>query len=71
MHDLNSILARIHSGAKVRIVQDSYGQERVEIRRSWFPIPARVELSRDEMTKVKAALGARSRKNRHAVPVTF
>lgn len=71
MYDLDVILAKIQSGAKVRIVQDRYGQERLEIRRSWFPVPARIELSRADMAQVKAALGARSRKTRQNSPVAL
>ena len=71
MHDIDLILLKIRSGEKIRIVQDRYGQERIEMKRWWLPLKVRVELPRDEMNKVKEALSTRSRKGRTPVPVTF
>lgn len=69
MSELDTVLKRIEKGAKVRIIQDRYGQERIELKGSWLPFKTRVELSREEMAKVKQALGLRSRKDKHVVPV--
>ena len=71
MHDLASVLQKIQAGARVRIVQDRYGQERIEIRRAWLPLTTRIDLPREDLSKVKDALGARSRKHRQAATVSF
>lgn len=71
MHDLDSLLRKIQSGAKVRIVQDRYGQEHLELKRDWLPLTKRIELSREDLSKVKNALSARRRTNRQTATVTF
>lgn len=71
MSDLDFVLWRVQKGGKVRVVQDRYGQEKVEVRRPWLPLTTRLELPRDELNQVKAALGLRGRKSRPTVAVTF
>jgi hypothetical protein len=71
VHDIDSLLRKIKSGARVRIVQDRYGQERIELRRDWLPLTKRIELSRDDLSKIKDALSARGRTNRQTATVTF
>ena len=69
MSNLQFVLGRIESGAKIRILQDVYGQEKVEVRRTWLPLSKRVSLRREEMLQVKAALSARAKTSRHAEAV--
>lgn len=72
MAEMDSILKRIASGTKVRIIQDRYGQERIEFRRSWLPFKTRLALPREDMAKIKEVLGVRGgRKDRPVIPVTF
>ena len=61
MSKFNSVMRRVHAGAKVRIVQDRYGQKKVEVYRSWLPIRTVVGLKRDEVSLVEVALSARRR----------
>lgn len=69
MSDLNYVLRRIESGAKIRMHQDQYGKEKIEVRRAYLPVMRRVDLSRDEISQVKAALGSRSRPSKAGNPV--
>jgi hypothetical protein len=69
--DLNYVLQKVEAGRKVRVIQDRYGQERVQLQMSWLPFSTKLELTRDDINRVKEALGARSRRNRPVVPVTF
>ena len=71
MSDLEGILRKIEGGAKIRIIQDRYGQEHIEMKGAWLPFKTRIELSREEIAKVKQALGLRARKDRPTVPVKF
>lgn len=71
MSDLDSVLQKIQAGARVRIVQDRYGQERIELKRAWLPLKTRIDLPREDLLKVKDALGARGRKNRQTATVTL
>ena len=71
MSDLDSVLQKIQAGVRVRIVQDRYGQERVEMKRAWLPLTTRIDLPRQDLMKVKDALGARNRKHRPAATVTI
>ena len=61
MGSVEQILSKIEAGVKVRIVQDHYGQEKVEVPRGWILFRRQYNVSRDEMTQVKAALSNRSR----------
>ena len=61
MSRFERVLQGIHSGEKVRIVVDSYGQKRVELAGSWLPIRRRWRLTRDEMSMVEVALKVRLR----------
>jgi hypothetical protein len=62
--NLQFVLGRIESGARIRILQDVYGREKVVVRRAWLPLHTRVSLRREEMTQVKAALSARANVSR-------
>ena len=61
MPEMKRILSRIESGAKIRIVQDFYGQEFIEIPGRWLPFGRRVKVRHEELTMIKDALGQRRR----------
>ena len=64
------VLSEIEAGSNVRIIEDFFGQEKVEIRRGWFPIGSRYQLPRHDMVTVRVALSVRGRTNaRFRVPV--
>jgi hypothetical protein len=59
MADLNFILERIRSGAKVRLTYDYYGREGVEVSRGFLLGKTHVTLDPEAMQRVKMALMAR------------
>ena len=67
MSEMKCILSRIESGAKIRIVQDFYGQEFIEIPGRWLPFGRRVKVRREELTMIKDALGRRRRTAKKSV----
>ena len=69
MSKFELVMRRVHAGAKVRIVQDRYGQKKVEVSRSWLPIRQMVGLKRDELSLVEVALNSRTRREKQQTPV--
>ena len=69
MANVDAIVARIEAGAKVRIVQDNYGQEKVEVPTGWFVFKRHYKVSRDEIARIKLALAARPRTDRRSQQV--
>lgn len=61
MSTIDRIISRIESGSRVRIVQDYFGQEAIEIPYGWLPISRRIKLSHDDIVRVKSALSRRRR----------
>lgn len=52
MSDLTSVLERIERSGKVRIVQDIYGHETIEVQPRLLPVWRRLELSRKDAAAV-------------------
>ena len=63
------VMRRLDAGAKVRIVQDRYGQKKVELTRSWLPIRSFVDLERNEISLVEVALSSRGRRAKQQPPI--
>ena len=61
MSELSYVVRRLQAGASVRILQDGYGQEVVEVRRKWLPMTRRLKLQRDDMSQLKLKIGRASR----------
>lgn len=59
MSNVEKILARVNAGAKLRILMDHYGQERVQLEAKWLPIRRSFELTREELRELKRALWKR------------
>ena len=53
------VLSKIEAGSRVRVIQDFFGREVVEIRPRLLPFGRRFQLPREDMTKVKVAIGLR------------
>ncbi len=70
MSKLNLVMKRLHSGAKLRILQDRYGQKKVEMKGTWLPIRRCYDLTRDEVAIVEVAMTARSTQSLRARTVT-
>jgi hypothetical protein len=70
MSKLNQVLNLVESGAHVRVIQDAYGQKRIELKRTWLPFSRRIELDREEIALVEVALSSRARRSKSRVVVS-
>ena len=64
MSKLDFVLGRVEAGAKVKIVQDRYGQEKILLRLPWVFLKTKLKLSREDTALVKDAL----RRRHHNTP---
>ena len=62
MSDLESVMARLHAGATIKVVRSSTGQKAIAVARGWFPLPRIVRLEADEIAVVEVALQVRQRR---------
>jgi hypothetical protein len=72
-HDLSFVMQRIAAGDRARFFHDFFGQQVVELSRSWiwiFKCKTRVRLSPLEIARVKDALHGRLKVERDVAAIT-
>ena len=62
MQKVATVIRRIDSGYRAKIIKDQPGENRVELCRAWSPLKKVVALSHYEMALVEVALSARNHK---------
>lgn len=71
MSKLAYVLDQVSVGAKIRVMQDSYGQEKVALTPRWSIFTRKIALEREELSQVKAALSKRNQGDKPATTVKF
>lgn len=61
MMEIDDVLTGIERGAKIRLVHDRYGREKIMMRLGWLPIWRQCQLSREDREKVRTVLRSANR----------